>query len=159
DSTAKGAWPLLRGSLAGLVTLIVLLVGAWFSSGRNHAAAAPAPQPDQLKKDEPKKEEPKNDEPKAKPAAEQSVFPDIDGLIGGSLPPNMSAEQRDMIRQQVRRMMEMSRMMAQQHVPGGFRAFGAFGMVEQGRLGVRVDKPSATLAEQLDLPQGQGLVV
>jgi beta-lactamase regulating signal transducer with metallopeptidase domain len=29
----------------------------------------------------------------------------------------------------------------------------------EGRLGVMVDKPSSTLAEQLDLPKGQGLVV
>jgi membrane-associated protease RseP (regulator of RpoE activity) len=29
----------------------------------------------------------------------------------------------------------------------------------EGRLGVVVDKPSSTLAEQLDLPKGQGLVV
>jgi hypothetical protein len=29
----------------------------------------------------------------------------------------------------------------------------------EGRLGVTIDKPSSTLAEQLDLPKGQGLVV
>jgi membrane-associated protease RseP (regulator of RpoE activity) len=157
-STAQRPW--LRAALAGLVALAALVAGARLGSGLAWAAAAPAPQPDQPKKDEPKKEEPRKDEPKAKPAAEQNAFPEIDGLIGGTVPANLSAEQREIIRQQVRKMMEMSRMMmAQQQLPRGFRGFGAFGMVEQGRLGVRVEKPSATLVEQLDLPQGQGLVV
>src|SRR5262249_43623968 len=30
---------------------------------------------------------------------------------------------------------------------------------DNARLGARVDKPTATLAEQLDLPKGQGMVV
>lgn len=38
----------------------------------------------------------------------------------------------------------------------GFQRDGVVGL---GRLGVEVDKPSAALAEQLDLPRNQGLVV
>jgi membrane-associated protease RseP (regulator of RpoE activity) len=36
---------------------------------------------------------------------------------------------------------------------------GRVGRAGDGRLGVQVDKPSATLAEQLDLPKGKGLVI
>ncbi|HEV2949744.1 MAG TPA: PDZ domain-containing protein, partial [Gemmataceae bacterium] len=36
---------------------------------------------------------------------------------------------------------------------------GGFGFGSPGRLGVRVHSPSDTLADQLDLPKGQGLVI
>lgn len=36
---------------------------------------------------------------------------------------------------------------------------GRFSRVDDGRLGVRVDRPSEALAEQLDLPKGKGLVI
>lgn len=43
-------------------------------------------------------------------------------------------------------------------VPGGTGGLAWVG-AGQGRLGIRVEKPSDTLAEQLDLPKGQGLVI
>src|SRR5206468_613585 len=57
---------------------------------------------------------------------------------------------------QMRKSMEMARQMMGRGMAG---RFGLFGQAAEGRLGVVADKPGATLAEQLDLPQGQGLVV
>jgi beta-lactamase regulating signal transducer with metallopeptidase domain len=42
---------------------------------------------------------------------------------------------------------------------GGLRGFGGLGQQHEPRLGARIEKPSAALVDQLDLPKGQGLVI
>jgi membrane-associated protease RseP (regulator of RpoE activity) len=48
-------------------------------------------------------------------------------------------------------------------LPGGFPNVPGIGLnpgrMQEGRLGARVEKPSETLVEQLDLPRGQGLIL
>jgi beta-lactamase regulating signal transducer with metallopeptidase domain len=42
---------------------------------------------------------------------------------------------------------------------GGLRGLNRFGQAHEPRLGARVEKPTAALVDQLDLPKGQGLVI
>jgi membrane-associated protease RseP (regulator of RpoE activity) len=131
------------GWIASLLSLAVLLTGL----GLVRAAADDEPKK-QEKKAEPKKEQPKQE--KIRKELPTPGFGDIEDFIG-QLPEGTNAEQ-------LRRMMEMMR----QQFPGGRFAggpFGGFNPGREGRLGARVATPSATLADQLDLPKGQGLVV
>jgi membrane-associated protease RseP (regulator of RpoE activity) len=99
------------------------------------AGAAPVPMSKPEKKDSTKKDEPaKGADPRPAPA------------FGGVFDPEQAARiQEEMGRQ----MLEARRRML-----AGFS--GAAG---EGRLGVAASPPSATLADQLDLPRGQGLVL
>jgi hypothetical protein len=132
----------------GLLSLGVLLTGL----GIVNAAADDEPKK-QEKKAEPKKEAQKKEEPKRDKINKEIPvpgFPDIEDLFG-QLPDGASTEQ-------MRRMMEMMR----QQFPGGRFGggpFGGFTTGREGRLGARVATPGPTLADQLDLPKGQGLVV
>src|SRR5262249_33514205 len=112
-------------------------------------------------------------------------FPDVDELMKrhpGALP----EEHAKQLRQQMLQMRNMMEQMLKQFpeggnfpgMPGG-EGFpqmpqmpqfqmpnapwgnfnGRFGQQQEPRLGVRLDKPSATLVDQLDLPKGQGLIL
>lgn len=161
-------------TLAGLLSLMVCVAGAAF--------AAPVPK-DETKKDakkdapakneELRKERPDKAEPK-KSAADKEIDELIE-ILPPAIPPgtdtNVAKQLREQKRQRVMQMsaeqrkaqLEMSRRMKQAAVPPalprapGFP--GMFGQQYQARLGVRVEPPSADLIEQLDLPNGRGLVV
>jgi hypothetical protein len=156
-----------RVGVAGSLALAVL-VCAFLSAG-----AAPAPEPkkeepkktgpaEEAKKEAPKKDEGKKEEPKA---ADVGDLAPLDEILK-NLPPGISAEQAKRMHKEMQKTMEMMR----QAMPGGgFGAFpdgmpqgfpfNPFGGVEEGRLGVQLQKPSETLVDQLDLPKGQGLVI
>jgi membrane-associated protease RseP (regulator of RpoE activity) len=148
----------LSFSAAGvLLALAVLIAGVTFQaqaapSTSATAAAAPVPQPGKANP------LPKKDEPAKKP----DPLPFLDGNL--DVPPGVDAEK---MREQIMKMREemLKRMQQMQPMQGmgmagamgqGGMAFGGFG---GGRLGVMLQTPDATLADQLDLPKGKGLVV
>jgi hypothetical protein len=162
----------------GLLSLAVLGVGL--------GLGAPAPRQEapgdgskkeevkkeQPRKEEPKKEEPKKDQPRQRPEVEE---PDLQGFplpfdpeeMFRNLPPGLAEEHVRMMREQAKEMRRALQQM-QQGLPlggmgggwgGGMAAFPGANRAQQSRLGVRLEKPSPTLADQLDLPEGQGLVV
>ncbi len=136
---------------------------------------------DDPNKDDPKKKgDPKKDDPN-KPNFPNIPFPDIDDLLK-QLPANIDPEQMKVLRkelekarEQTKKAMEDARKAmedARRQIPGGFGGgggfggnfgpgggFAMFGALGDGRLGARVEKPNATLVEQLDLPKGRGLIV
>jgi beta-lactamase regulating signal transducer with metallopeptidase domain len=142
---------------------------------------------DPVQKDEPKQDKPKKDDVKKKSKKEatddepkkeekkririeingQEVeLPDIEEILK-NLPQNIDPEklaeirkQLDQARGEMRKRMEEFRKNMPEGFPGRFGGFRPGRMfASQGRLGVRVDRPSAVLADQLDLPKGQGLVI
>jgi hypothetical protein len=169
-----------RTCLAAVGALLTLMVIVW---GVGHAAPAPAQKDDnsktQPKKDSPGKDEPKKDERKKEQAAKEDTKKsdadkEIDDLVKERTKafPNADAATLRRIREEVHklspeqrsRMLQMVRNRAQFGFPGQPGAggamppgFGFFG--SSGRLGARVEPVSDTLADQLDLPKGQGLVV
>ncbi|HKB35628.1 MAG TPA: M56 family metallopeptidase, partial [Gemmataceae bacterium] len=135
---------------------------------------------DKKDKDDPpadKKDPDKKDRPR-----QPDLLPDIDELMK-RLPANMPEEQRKLMRQQMEQMRKMMEQMRKQMPGGGFpgglpglpggvvpafpqfpqfpggNGFNPFGRQQEPRLGVRLDRPSDTLVDQLDLPKGQGLIV
>jgi len=167
----KQRWSLLAGG--ALLSLAVLAAGVGLGRAddtkkEKDATKAPA------KKEEPRKPEKKND---ALPG-----FPDVDDLLkqfGG-----LDDDTAKILRQQL----EMSRKMMEQlqkQLPGGAlpqlpggglvpfpqlqlpivprinRIPGVRngGMMMETRIGARLDRPSDTIIDQLDLPKNQGLIV
>ncbi|HMF12963.1 MAG TPA: PDZ domain-containing protein, partial [Gemmataceae bacterium] len=156
----------LRGA-AGVLGVAVLVGGLGL-------AAASGDEPKQEdKKAEPKKEEPKkgrakkpqpaatgeDEEPKQGRARKRLPFSGGEDFeeIFQNLPQGVNPEQMRQFQAEMQRMMQQM----QRQIPGGFQggAFGGFATPREGRLGVRVQTPSATLIEQLDLPKNQGLVI
>jgi hypothetical protein len=163
----SGKRPLLRVSVAGLLVLAVLLAAVRPGGGVPVAAAgpplvrAPVPAPEPPRKDEPRKEDPKQEaaaKEKAgkQPGAGEGEFPDFDEMFKRMVPPGIPPEQVKQMEAQMRRSMDMARMMMARNGQGMVMPFGH---PEASRLGVRVEKPGETLIEQLDLPRGQGLVM
>src|SRR5262249_44721292 len=123
-----------------------------------------------------KKDEPKKAEQKRKLPEVDQLFPDFDGLLDempgldadalAELKKQM-AQHRKLMEDMLRRQPRVGRRPALPNLPacpgGGFGALGrpgrADGSQQEGRLGVQLRKPSAALADQLDLPKGQGMVV
>jgi membrane-associated protease RseP (regulator of RpoE activity) len=93
------------------------------------------------------------DDKKPQPPELPKVFDDLDDLFK-DLPEGIDKEQ-------LKKMLEMRKQMFQNlpNFKGGFG--GQLGMRQQveGRLGVQAVKPSDALADQLDLPKDQGLVI
>jgi beta-lactamase regulating signal transducer with metallopeptidase domain len=159
------------GVAAGLVSLAALVAGVGLRAGGDARADEPAKK-DEPKKDEPKKDEAKKDEPKKGEPKKGEEGPDLDELFMKNLPPNIPPEMARMYREQMKRAMEQMRQQGAGGFGGGFGGpFGGggfaaggfagdpFGQQHDGRLGVRVKEPGATLVDQLDLPKGQGVVV
>ncbi len=139
--------------LRSAASLLVLALAAALTLP---AAAAPAPEsPPAKKKDEPDK-----------PRAEEDDRALDNYLQNLPIPSGMSEEQIKQMREMIKRQLKASGMALPRGL-GPFAAAGApfpatfpvFDQPEQGRLGVVAEKPSTTLAEQLDLPKDQGLVV
>ncbi len=141
----------------------------------------PKPEPqDARKKDKPSKE----DKPKKKTGTLEIPLPDIDDLLK-KLPAGMDPKQLEQARAQmlkareeIRKAMEQlqkqtkdideeirkatraateaARQAARQPLTGRTVTSVTTG---QGRLGILVEKPSDAMADQLDLPKGQGLLI
>jgi hypothetical protein len=133
----------------GLLSLAALVAGV-----RLQADAAQAP------KEEPKKEQPKKAEPKQEgrvPVKPDSVVPNLDDVFKDFK--GFDPEQFKQFREQMERFRGQW-MDAQGQAPGfQFRNEFPFARNERGRLGVRVAPPTPALADQLDLPRNQGLVL
>jgi beta-lactamase regulating signal transducer with metallopeptidase domain len=168
-------WSLVAAS--GLLGLAVVAAGIGL---RAEAAPVPEQKKDEPRKEEPKKEEPKKEQP-VKPAVEDFPLPlDIEKLLK-DLGPGMTPEQMKQLQgqlEQARKEVQKALEQARVQVPnrfggmgggfggmggmgGGMGGFGRFGTVRSGdtRLGVLVEKPGGALADQLDLPKDQGLIV
>jgi hypothetical protein len=140
---------------AGLLSLAILFGGL--------AVAAPDDEPKKDdKKTEQKKEEPKKETKKDKINKNLPVpgVPDLDDILK-NLPQNIDPEQLKEMQKEMQRMMEQMRLRFQGGAGGGFAPGNPFAMGwgRDGRLGARVSQPSPTLADQLDLPKGQGVVI
>jgi beta-lactamase regulating signal transducer with metallopeptidase domain len=167
------------GTAGGLLSIAVLIAGI----GLRANAATPrddrlaANSPDDNKKDEPKKEQPKKDDQKKddkdQPKKEKKrliggdlELPDLEEILK-NLPQNLDPEklaeirkQMEQIRGEMRKRMEEMRRNLPDGMPGRFPIRGMRNMIAgSGRMGIRVDRPSPALVDQLDLPKGQGLVV
>jgi C-terminal processing protease CtpA/Prc len=132
------------GGLAALVALAVLVSGAALRADQ----PKDPPKKDDVKKEEPKKDDVKRDEPKKDATAKgDSDF----------------QKQLDQLRkdlEEMRRSMDQFRRGFPGRMPEGFNPGEMMARFRpQGRLGVMVEKPGDALADQLDLKQGQGLVI
>lgn len=152
-------WALLTGS--GLVALAVLGAGI----GRP-AAAAPAPEPDKPRAEEPKKADPITGEKKESKhdAGNDGLPPDLlrELLVQSPDDDAMKAlmEERERINQILRTLRGNVQVNPGAGAGGALAAPGmTVRLRAAGRLGVAVSTPDATLAEQLDLPEGRGLTV
>ena len=148
DRLKGSTWLRLAASVLGLAVIV---------SGLSFATAAD----DEPKKDE-KKTEPKKDQPKQERVPKKLPLPDGNfEEIFQNLPQGVDPEQMRRMQAEMQRMIQQMRQQFPDAFPGGFQGnpFGRFASPHEGRLGVRVQTPSATLVEQLDLPKGQGLVV
>ena len=171
-------WSLL--AVGGLLTLALLVAGV----GRAVQAAPAGAGADETKKEEPKKENPKKEQPAGEELKKELKKEDSDklsDLIDEMLKQMPVGTNPDIVKQMRERMernlhnmtpdqiKQMREHMAKGGVGNPFGPPGGLppgGMMPPGmggrpnpRLGARVETPGATLAEQMDLPKGQGLVV
>lgn len=160
---------LLRGPfrrVGGLVTLAVFVAGV--------ALAAPVPKAKTKKKEEAKKElktQPDEKDKSKKSDADKEIDKLLDEMTRNMMFGDAAAAKRmrEQMRQNLRNLpaeqrKQMLAMMRRAKQPGfpaaAVPAFAGFGSSRaNARLGVRVEPPSETLVEQLNLPKGQGLVV
>jgi hypothetical protein len=85
-------------------------------------------------------------------------FPDLEDLFK-NLPVQIDPEQLKKLREEMKKAQEeFQKAMEQFRGMRGGVGF-AFGALEDSRFGVRLDKPTDALTDQLDLPKGRGLVV
>jgi beta-lactamase regulating signal transducer with metallopeptidase domain len=147
---------------AGLLAVAVLISGL---SLRARAATLPvgdarsAPAAD----DDPPAKGQKKDEAAKKKAIQKAFDPDDDdaGNAPRGFNPERIRELQQQMQEQMRAMQEDQLKRLQQ---GGQFQFNngflnGFNLEQNGRLGVRIQKPDDTLVSQLDLPRGEGLVI
>ena len=99
-------------------------------------------------------QEPPRDRPKDGQPGLPFPLPDVEKL----LPPGVNPAQARLIRQQ----MEMTRKILEdlnKQLPGGIGPGLPLGRSADNRLGAGLEPPGDALADQLDLPRGQGLVL
>ncbi|HEV3235514.1 MAG TPA: M56 family metallopeptidase, partial [Gemmataceae bacterium] len=160
DRRVPRLWSLATGCC--LLALAVLLSGVGLT-----VSAAPAEQP-QATKDEPKKDEPKKDEPKKEETKKENAgdaakhsFEEIqqrlkDVQLDRQKALDKMREEMDKLQAELRK--NMPQFPAQARLFNGVAGVAVAGggypgfSPHEGRRGVRVQKPSDTLAEQLDLP-------
>jgi beta-lactamase regulating signal transducer with metallopeptidase domain len=157
----------------GLLGLAVSIAGVGLGVQAAPAPSRSEPRKEEPKKDEPKKEEPKKDEgkedvKKERPARElpaNPLFPGVEEMMK-RLPPGMDVKEIERMRRHMEEAQkEMERFMqgmrfGQAGAFAGLPGFpGARGDGREQRLGANVAKPSETLADQLDLPRDQGVVL
>lgn len=158
----------LTGVACGMLSLAILAGGVGL-----RAWAAEDDKTDKKKDDAPpveKKAAPKKDKPERQLPKAFRDFPGFD-LDDQAIPfaPGMNEEAFKAMRQQMeaaRRQMEQMLQGIERGQPGFAMPFGgldraprAAGRRPEPRLGVQVQKPSAALADQLDLPKDRGLVL
>jgi hypothetical protein len=150
------------------LTLAGLASAALLASGLGLSTAAPNPQSDLIKKDEKKdelkKEDPKKAEPRKeapRPAPQDQAVPDVvEAPLPVPLVPGVEVNPEELLRQAREHMKRMEVLRRRMANGNPFPLPFADGLEpQQGRLGVRIQVPNATLAAQLDLPKDQGLVV
>lgn len=149
-------------SVAGLLLLAIVLSGFGWMAGV--AAAGPDDAKDQPKtgQADSKKDSAKESEPVKPEPGERFLRPrDLRNMI--RRPEGMDPAEFE---KRIQQWMEEMQKRFNQFQPGiggfEFPNFPGFGNVPPrtpGRLGVLVEKPSAALIEQLDLPEGQGLLL
>jgi hypothetical protein len=131
-----------RAAAGGLLALAILLggVGSWALSA----------EPD-------RKDQPGTEQPKKEPGKDQP------GLRPRPALPGNDMEEIERLRDEMQRTLERLRRQLGTMPGAPLGRLPAPGVAEtrlgEGRLGIRIEKPSATLIDQLDLPQGEGLVV
>jgi membrane-associated protease RseP (regulator of RpoE activity) len=171
DDGRPWRWSLLAAG--AFMSLAVLLSGVGFSQG---ATARPDDQPKAEAKDDLQKDDIplKPEKPKAK--ADDAQPPQNQQDFDKHIQRMMEEMQRRMAQQdaQIKKMVEEMQKRMQQggfggigvmppanFGPGAFggNAFRFGGLRGSGRLGAMVEKPSAALVEQLDLPKDQGIVL
>jgi len=147
--------------VCALLALAVLASGVGLGVGRSVAEEPKKDQPAKGAKDEPKKEQPKKEKD-----GQDNPFGDLDELFkrfGEGQGGDEMKEFRRQMREVQKRLEEMRKNLPARGALPGVEVGGFpfdFGSTErQGRLGVRVEKPSETLVEQLDLPKDQCLVI
>jgi membrane-associated protease RseP (regulator of RpoE activity) len=137
----------LAGKLCGLAVVGVLLT----------ALVVRADDKDSKKADRPKKDRP----------APGVVFPDFEELLKG-FPGGPDDDLMKELRQQMEEVQQRLRQMQRGMMPGRFPVFPnqPFGpraapapSAQESRLGAQLKAPNATLADQLDLPRDQGMVL
>jgi PDZ domain len=140
--------------LVGLLSAVVL-VGVIAPS-----AAAPAPEP--TKKEDPRKEE-KKEEPKKQAEADPFSLPDLDKLLPpGALDPGQMKELQKMMDELRKQFGQMQRGMPA--LPGARLRGVPFNRLDldpnlETRMGASIQSPNATLVDQLNLPEKQGIVL
>jgi hypothetical protein len=148
---------LTAGGLLGLAVL--------FSGVGADAAPAPgakAPPKKEPAKAAPKKEAPKEEEPGK--ADKDDNVPDLNEVLK-HLGDGLDAKQMEQLRKEIEsRRGEIEKALRQVRelqgqLPGMPEGFAFQFRGHTGRLGVRIAPPSPTLADQLGLPKGQGIVV
>jgi beta-lactamase regulating signal transducer with metallopeptidase domain len=154
-------WAVLTGT--GLVALAVLGAGV----GRP-VAAAPAPQPEKARAEEPTKEAPLQAEKPEPEKHDRNSGPAEDPfrVLLAQSPEDDATKALMEERERINKILQDLRgnrlpdANLQPGIGGAVLAPGmAGGFRMEGRLGVAVSKPGETLAEQLDLPKGQGLAL
>jgi hypothetical protein len=161
-----------RRWLPGFAASVLGIAGLILSGG--HATAVPKDEP--AKKDPPAKVEPKKDDNK-KPAEDPDDLgiPNIDDIIKNLPPGFLDPDQMKQMQEQMKQLNDLLRKQMRNGGGGGIfinpmlpggglpglpgAARGAVPRPEEGRLGVRVGKPSDAMIDQLDLPKGQGVVI
>src|SRR5262245_355197 len=113
--------------------------------------------------------EPSKAPKKEQPRARAFPFPDLEDLFDGfgpGLDPKQMAELKKQMEEARKRVEEAMRRLDRQPLPGFPGVPGrAGGRLDRGaarqeaRLGAQLTRPNATLADQLDLPGDQGMVV
>jgi serine protease Do len=84
-------------------------------------------------------------------------FPPVQFQFRNQLDPEQQKQMQEMMKQQQERMLQLQQRLGNRAfvVPEGNFAFRSGG----GRMGISIEKPSAALISQLDLPENQGQVV
>lgn len=164
--------------LALLVSGIGLRADAADSGDGRQRVTALAVDPSETPNADEKEEQPAEKKKSKNKAAVDKVLLDLDDLLK-ELPSAVDAEQLKRLQEQLKQMQTEMENAAEplkkfgrldvlrEHLdldgndPAGRLLLGQDWSQRQheGRLGVRVQKPSSVLAEQLDLPKGQGLVI
>jgi hypothetical protein len=155
-------WSLAVGS--GMLALAVLGAGVALTSARAEGTGQEARKETTAQaKPEAKKQDPGKAEQKKAPDGVVDLERFFDGFGPGAMDAQglkeLHARMEEARREMERAMQELGNL-----PPGAGRRFGAVVpgrsvKREEPRLGVQVEKPSAELVDQLDLPKDQGLVV
>jgi beta-lactamase regulating signal transducer with metallopeptidase domain len=163
EGSCPRRWSLI--ATGTFLSMAVLLSGLGITRTIAKASSNETPGQDAAK-DEPKKDEAKPNKPK-KDDEEKFVRPQRPQLGGPQMPfPDIQGFNNEEFQKAIERWTQALQQQLQQGGINGAMGFPNFGnspfanrRMGSSRLGVMVEKPSAVLVEQLDLPKDQGLVL